>query len=379
MSYEIIYDKQFVKVNDNTFIPMILSGSNNCTEWSPSGRERRSRSWFNFGYLLGYAIAGTMEQMLEKQEEQRKKEMERDEAYSDKSYGAYSGLRINGTLASFGAYTGIVKTGCKKALTIEQLAEENVNLHIRTYSSDKTREILKEQGLEPVSFFPQTTKELEDFIKNVEPKYKGKKEGTLYISYSGMYESTPKRIRRKYFASTTTSVEKQEVKSSIGYVVKAIETKDDYTIGYLVSFRGGSFRYSPYNTGGKQHLMKKDAEKIAKKMTARRFTIKFVVEQVVYDSEKTFRVPAGKKVSLPIEKKEEQTDEEIIANLVLLDEGQEIANFFNPNQKCFLDPIGIALHDFIKGCEVLKHYDKKQQALNIFREKYPEEYYVLLD
>ena len=374
MSYEIIYDKQFVKVNDKVFIPMILSGSNNCTEYSPSGRERRSRSWFNFGYLLGYAIAGSMEQMLEKQEEERKERM-KSEDYSDKYFGSYSGLKINGTPASYGAYKGIVKTGCQKALTIEQLAEENVYLNIHTYNSNDTIEELKKQGLEPISFTPRTTEQLEDFIKNVEPKYKGKKEGNLYISFSGMYESTPKRIRRKYFAKK--KAEKQEVKSLIGYTVKITDIEKEATIGYLYSYRGGGFRYTPYNTSGKQFLNKKDADKLAKEMNKRRKQFRFTVEQVVYGSERTFYMSENKKVTLPTNDK--QTDEEIIANLVLLDEGQEIANFFNPNQKCFLDPIGIALHDFIKGCEILKHYDKMEQALNIFREKYPEEYYVLLD
>ena len=30
MSYEIIYDKQFIKVSEDKFVPMILTGSNNC-------------------------------------------------------------------------------------------------------------------------------------------------------------------------------------------------------------------------------------------------------------------------------------------------------------------------------------------------------------
>ena len=61
------------------------------------------------------------------------------------------------------------------------------------------------------------------------------------------------------------------------------------------------------------------------------------------------------------------------------EKGEEVANMFNPENKCFLEPLGVALHDFIKGCEVTKKYTAMQQALDIFREKYPEEYYVLLD
>jgi len=135
MSYEIIYDKQFVKVNDKTFIPMILAGSNNCYEWSPSGKERRARSWWNFSYLLGGKLAGSLEGMLKIQENYREGLLERHgEEYDDNSFGYYSSLSINGggCNATYGQYTGISKTGCAKALTVEQLANEYVHLHIST-------------------------------------------------------------------------------------------------------------------------------------------------------------------------------------------------------------------------------------------------------
>lgn len=49
MSYEIIYDRQFIRTTRG-IIPMILSGSNNCTEftWDARGRthERRERRWW---------------------------------------------------------------------------------------------------------------------------------------------------------------------------------------------------------------------------------------------------------------------------------------------------------------------------------------------
>ena len=45
MSYSIIYDKQFIKVSDNQFIPMVLSGCSNLYEFNGT-KERRVRSWF---------------------------------------------------------------------------------------------------------------------------------------------------------------------------------------------------------------------------------------------------------------------------------------------------------------------------------------------
>lgn len=49
MGYEIVYEKAFVKTDDDRIIPLVLSGSNNCysTEWAANGRmyEKRERSW----------------------------------------------------------------------------------------------------------------------------------------------------------------------------------------------------------------------------------------------------------------------------------------------------------------------------------------------
>ena len=45
MSYEIMYDKKFIKV-DNGFIPLVLTGSNNC--WSGSKRARNWSLMFSF-------------------------------------------------------------------------------------------------------------------------------------------------------------------------------------------------------------------------------------------------------------------------------------------------------------------------------------------
>lgn len=43
MSYEIIY-KIFTISKNNNYIPFVVAGSNNCTEMSPNGRERRERN-----------------------------------------------------------------------------------------------------------------------------------------------------------------------------------------------------------------------------------------------------------------------------------------------------------------------------------------------
>lgn len=44
MSYEIVYNRQFLRVDDKV-IPLALHGSNNCYEMTYNGRERRERYW----------------------------------------------------------------------------------------------------------------------------------------------------------------------------------------------------------------------------------------------------------------------------------------------------------------------------------------------
>ena len=62
MSHEIAYDKQFIKVSDNQYVPMVLSGSNNCTEFT-NGRERRARSWYPWN--LGNKLVFSKEELIE--------------------------------------------------------------------------------------------------------------------------------------------------------------------------------------------------------------------------------------------------------------------------------------------------------------------------
>lgn len=44
MSYEIVYNRQFLKIDDK-IIPLVLYGSNNCYEVMWNGKERRERTW----------------------------------------------------------------------------------------------------------------------------------------------------------------------------------------------------------------------------------------------------------------------------------------------------------------------------------------------
>lgn len=74
-------------------------------------------------------------------------------------------------------------------------------------------------------------------------------------------------------------------------------------------------------------------------------------------------------------------DEALFATLSYDRNATETEKVRNPysGDSCELEPRGVALYDFIKGCEELGYYDKMQQALTLFRKLYPSEYYTLLD
>jgi hypothetical protein len=87
----------------------------------------------------------------------------------------------------------------------------------------------------------------------------------------------------------------------------------------------------------------------------------------------------SKRASFDIFDKEVKDDAFIKSlNLKVEKEGEVISNMFIPEQKIFLEPEAVALHDFIKGAEVTRHphFDR---ALTIFRKRYPEAYMELLD
>lgn len=62
MSYEILYGRQFLDLENGTYIPLILSGSNNCTMFR-YGREVLERHWWALGQ--GDGLAKTKEQLIQ--------------------------------------------------------------------------------------------------------------------------------------------------------------------------------------------------------------------------------------------------------------------------------------------------------------------------
>ena len=145
MSYDIIYNKQFVKLRKTgEVIPMLLSGSNNCYEIGLNGRDgRRSRDWSSMRY---YNRKGKLSEnpdvILDKLDAEIRKYIrtrrEREVKPADirNHFGYYSSLVVGsghcgGT--SWDMWRGVFSNGIKHALTIEELDALGVNLRFSAY------------------------------------------------------------------------------------------------------------------------------------------------------------------------------------------------------------------------------------------------------
>ncbi len=245
MSYEIIYDKQFVKLPNNNYIPMIYAGSSNCYESSNRGNGcgRRERSWFPTTSILdGYAF-GTPELMLANVAKLRKDYLERErsepvsETEFDKNFGYYLGVYIRGSrCTTFGMYEGIYKTGIRKALTVEELVQHNAFLNIHSYAYDEEK--MKAAGLEPFCIYPKTG---EEFIRVYEEKKAefSAKGYDVYVSMD-LDERQMKQIRKTYNSANPTKRVKKEVVVNEEYVFRYPNH------GYFVKGIRRGFKYSYY-------------------------------------------------------------------------------------------------------------------------------------
>ena len=79
MSYSILYEKQFIKVGDNLFIPMVECGDNNVYEAS-NGRKR-ARSWCNDKWIANGKTICTREDIENRVNEIRNDAIKRCEDY----------------------------------------------------------------------------------------------------------------------------------------------------------------------------------------------------------------------------------------------------------------------------------------------------------
>lgn len=274
MSYEIIYDKQFIKLpkqdKPTMFVPLIFCGSNNCTEFyydrQGRHRERRERGWHCFSWLLDGAHFGTQEQMIERQNQERNDLIERTkneegrDKYDDSRFGYFSSVAIGGSTrnTTFGQYQGIVKTGCKNALTVEELVKYNISVKIFTGSDYYSKEKFEKAGLKPFTLYPYTTEEFlemyEAFIEKTSPF------GIPCYIQIDANQDTLKRLRRTLNPKKKT---RQLVEVEKWWSISIAK------LGTFAKFTARGTKYSAYSDGGKQYTDEVTAERALKRVQER--------------------------------------------------------------------------------------------------------------
>jgi len=73
-----------------------------------------------------------------------------------------------------------------------------------------------------------------------------------------------------------------------------------------------------------------------------------------------------------------KTQQALISELEIGTESETVTNPYS-GKSVLLTPIGVALYDFIKGCEMLHNYKNFDNARYAFQKLFPSEYMTLLD
>jgi len=238
MSYEIIYAKQFIKVGQDLFVPLIMTGSNNCYERSYNNRYKRDRSW-HLDKFFTNSMLTTQTQLSEGIDKFRETLMERDNdrekdnQYSDDRFGYFTSMTMKGlghcSALTFNRFKSFYMNGCKYALTVEQLTEHGVDVSVETgYIWYKDKEELEKKGYKflPTEFVKTTDEFFTSYSKfkkhYEEQNKKFKKEIHFTINLSDCNENTPGNLRKEIFGiNKKKNREKKSVEVDSYYTIKA--------------------------------------------------------------------------------------------------------------------------------------------------------------
>lgn len=276
MSFEIIYDKQFIVAEKDTkkfYIPMLYWGSNNCIQFDRSNRGRRERNWSVFSWIAGGKQFATAETMLAKlaEEEAKLHEYKKDEHDPDpaKSYGYYTSIQIGTSTrtTTFAMYKGLILTGIRKALTVEQLAVEHVQVEVEPYAYriEETKAKMAEQGLPWLGTQTATsTEHLMELLKLYSDTYDGK--FGWHVGFSWDIERRMKWLRRRYFPTQKGKQEYEYQTVDNYFSVQAKQLTGDSWYWFMKKIRYGfKYTYSPYH----KFATEKEAQQFANRYKGR--------------------------------------------------------------------------------------------------------------
>ena len=287
MSYTIIYNKQFIKVSNTTFVPMVLCGSNNCYDNLPNGRMRRERSFTSFRYILNGKLIGSLEEMLNKCDSERNGYIEANnktlaerpdwDVYDDKHFGYFSSLAINSASTrktTYGMYKAVFVNGCKNAKTIEELRE--LNIGVKVHNGWVSNEEIEKIGKERKSIYPNTTEELINAINELEAYYEGTDIG-VYVGFTNSCDNVLDKIK---WANRGTKVKRAKVKKVVSeYYVFEFED------GYFSKGVKYGFKFSRSADSGlnKRAYTEKQANRVCEQLNAKHHK-EFKVKKIILNN-----------------------------------------------------------------------------------------------
>lgn len=243
MSYEIVYNRQFLRVDDKV-IPLALHGSNNCYEMTYNGRERRERYWSPL-YCDSNRLPIFSEDEL----------MEYVQSLCN---GSTEHFVHNGRWVDDAGLLKFFRNGIKNAKTIEELQDEYYFSHLSVYLSVWNRGNNTVEGRSCV----RSTKELKKFLSYAEDRINNREDtedifvGLVYNPEKFKHRETKQKQRLTNFFAIKTR--------GYGYVYK------------LTSRRLQHVTSSEY---AKQFKTEKEAYKYIEKLSER-FNADFEVEYI---------------------------------------------------------------------------------------------------
>jgi len=294
MSHTIIYNRLFIKATDkdniNYYCPMLLAGSNNCTQVSQrTGREIRERSWESIKWFTNGKVVATEQEILQNIDKDRLNRMKRAEenakeykdaswGYDDKNYGYHSSIRFSGRSCSgtsFSAFRSYFENGMKTALTVEQLLEQNIQ--VRIYVSSYFKEEYEKAGLEvKTDVYPKTSQEFLDKAQEYSEYYKNV--GGCYITFGSDWAV------ERYFSNKAVE---NKIKRQNKRKEKVRKEVDKYFIlsndkGFFVKLTRYGYRYAFDSDAWsvKKWETEKEAQKYLDNMNKKRINVGWEVIEV---------------------------------------------------------------------------------------------------
>lgn len=202
MSYTIIYNRAFIRIDDKRVLPILEIGDSNLYEANGRG-NKRVRNWSNvYSFTKGKIIIDenilieNIDGINTKYAEQYR-EPDR-ESYDPDRFGYFSGIKLYGRRwngNTFKAFRSYFVNGCKTALTVEQYAENDIYFNVYVYVYDTNP--ITDAGLEIKPYvYPKTTEELVNTINEYTEYYKDVRDKcTIYVGLLGAYNL--KRLRAR--------------------------------------------------------------------------------------------------------------------------------------------------------------------------------------